>query len=87
MKFQMLVTDVVDLGILHETLHHLMTDHPPMQMKITIEFDNDSDEWGDSPHPPPEWSPNATSSPLPSTEIPLKTEEVIPEHPKSDEDK
>jgi hypothetical protein len=50
-SFHLEIQDQVDLGVLHETLLNLMTEHSPMATKITVEFDSttmcdskDSDE-------------------------------------------
>lgn len=64
--------DEVDLGILHETLLHLMTEHPPMVMKITVEFDSSTFCDSETAESPTEWSPNATSE---------NTEETQPQEP------
>lgn len=51
------MSDEIDVGILHETLLHLMTDHQPIKLRVTVEFDS---EWGESSsscsHPPNVWS-------------------------------
>lgn len=88
MQFHFTITDEVDLGILHETLLHLMDEHPPIVLKITVEFDTASYlHDSSSSQPPPDWSPNATSSPVNSTEQPFATVEDQPIEDKKVEDK
>lgn len=90
MKFHLVMQDEVDLRILHETLLHLMTEHPPIVMKITVEFDSatfcdsgmteepDHEENTEEAQPPTEWSPNAASPPNNSKDHQENTEETQP---------
>lgn len=79
MQFNFTISDEVDLGILHETLLHLMCEHPPIVLKITVEFDSASFLQDSSSSQPPNWSPDATSSPVHSTEQPFATEDELKE--------
>lgn len=40
MQFHFIIADEVDLGFLHETLLHLLTEHPPIIFRITVEFES-----------------------------------------------
>lgn len=72
MKFHFTINDNVDLGILHETLLHLMTEHPPLVMEITVEFDTPVYEFSTTPETTAsdndehqasqEWSNNSASN-------------------------
>lgn len=81
--------DEVDLGILHETLLHLMTEHPPIVMKITVEFDSTTFYDSETGESPTEWSPNASSGDpeesqpqeSPKYEASENTEEAQPQEP------
>lgn len=75
MKFFLTLTDEVDLALMHETLLHLMTEHPPLEIKITVEFETPCYDLGSSQLP--EWSPDATSS----QEPPEKTADGNPQEP------
>lgn len=48
MKFHLTVTDEVDVGILHDTLIHLIKEHSPLAMEITVQIESPSHE--DSAH-------------------------------------
>lgn len=83
MKFLLTMTDEVDLGLLHETLLHLMTEHPPLVIKITVELETPCYDLGSSEQLP-EGSPDATSSQEPpektadgKAQEPSKSEEEI----------
>ena len=73
MKFHLIMSDEVDLGILHDTLLHLMTEHPPLEMKITVEFDSPSFDTSETPE-----APNGASTPNDSNDHEENTEPQEP---------
>lgn len=81
MKFHLVMQDEVDLGILHETLLHLMTEHPPLVLRITVEFDSASFCDSGINETPTEWSPNAASPPDNSQDDAENTEETHTHEP------
>ena len=48
MQFQLVITDELDVAILHDILIHLIRDHPPLQMNVVVELDSNGCTWIDS---------------------------------------